>query len=216
MINGEKINGKKYRIFPGQSDPLAEHDFYSRTLLPTGTAYEAYDTSDEVVAEIVDNGKFDVPALPSVGTFINVDELYQHDGNVYRVRQSHNVTIYDPDDVPALFTIYRNPVANMEWIAGEQVDVGVQRDYNGKAYEVMQAHQTQIGWEPDTTVALWKEVQGEEYPVWVQPTGGHDAYAIDAIVWFPTEGSTLYKSLIDANVWSPTVYPAGWEVYTEI
>ncbi len=26
---------------------------------------------------------------------------------------------------------------------------------------------------------------------------------------------TLYKSLIDGNVWAPDAYPAGWEVYTE-
>ena len=26
---------------------------------------------------------------------------------------------------------------------------------------------------------------------------------------------TLYQSTIDANVWSPANYPAGWEVYVE-
>ena len=47
----------------------------------------------------------------------------------------------------------------------------------------------------------------EGYPAWVQPTGGHDAYAKGARVSF--EGSD-YESLIDGNVWSPTGYPAGW------
>jgi hypothetical protein len=43
---------------------------------------------------------------------------------------------------------------------------------------------------------------------WKQPTGAHDAYMKGNIVVF--EGKT-YKSIIDYNVWSPSVYPAGWE-----
>lgn len=43
---------------------------------------------------------------------------------------------------------------------------------------------------------------------WKQPTGAHDAYMTGDIVIF--EGKT-YKSIIDYNVWSPSVYPAGWE-----
>ena len=27
---------------------------------------------------------------------------------------------------------------------------------------------------------------------------------------------TLYKSLIDGNVYSPDKYPAGWEIYEEV
>lgn len=45
-------------------------------------------------------------------------------------------------------------------------------------------------------------------PEWVQPTGAHDAYNIGDLVTF--QGQT-YRSLINANVWSPAVYPAGWE-----
>lgn len=46
------------------------------------------------------------------------------------------------------------------------------------------------------------------YPEWVAPTGGHDAYGIGDEVLF--EG-TAYRSVIDANTWSPAEYPAGWE-----
>lgn len=46
-----------------------------------------------------------------------------------------------------------------------------------------------------------------EYAAWVQPTGAHDAYNIGDKVTF---NGHLWESLIDANVWSPTVYPAGW------
>lgn len=47
------------------------------------------------------------------------------------------------------------------------------------------------------------------YPEWVQPTGSHDAYNTGDIVNY---NGTLYKSVIDGNVWAPDAYPQGWEV----
>lgn len=52
------------------------------------------------------------------------------------------------------------------------------------------------------------EIIIEEYPEYVQPTGGHDAYKIGSKITF--EGKK-YVSLIDNNVWTPTTYPLGWE-----
>lgn len=42
---------------------------------------------------------------------------------------------------------------------------------------------------------------------WVRPTGAHDAYQTGDRV---TPEGQVYESLIDANTWSPTEYPAGW------
>lgn len=50
----------------------------------------------------------------------------------------------------------------------------------------------------------------EDIPVWVQPTGAHDAYQTGDRVHYPGENDPVYESLIDGNVWSPEVYPAGW------
>lgn len=55
----------------------------------------------------------------------------------------------------------------------------------------------------------WREVVSEGYPAWIQPTGAHDAYGIGERVSF--EGAD-YESLIPDNVWSPSAYPAGWQV----
>lgn len=70
-------------------------------------------------------------------------------------------------------------------------------------------------WAPG--VAGWESLTGEpeepeepeQPPEWVQPTGSHDAYNTGDLVTF--EGQ-VYRSLIDGNVWSPTAYPAGWEL----
>lgn len=49
----------------------------------------------------------------------------------------------------------------------------------------------------------------ESFPEFVQPTGAHDAYQQgQGITW----NGQRYRSLIDANVWSPDVYPQGWEL----
>ena len=49
----------------------------------------------------------------------------------------------------------------------------------------------------------------ESFPEFVQPTGAHDAYQQgQGITW----NGQRYRSLIDANVWSPEVYPQGWEL----
>ena len=43
----------------------------------------------------------------------------------------------------------------------------------------------------------------------VQPTGAHDAYNKGDKVLFDEK---TYVSTIDGNVWSPLVYPQGWEL----
>jgi len=151
------------------------------------------------------------PPLPSSGT-LKVGEIYSYGSGAVMVRQSHERTIYTPEQTPALFSFYRdNASATIAWMTGEKVEKGWKRTYNGKTYIVLQAHMTLNGWEPDKTPALWKEDMGEEIPVWVQPTGAHDAYRLGAKVHFPTITDPVYESLIDNNSWSPITYPAGWK-----
>lgn len=83
--------------------------------------------------------------------------------------------------------------------------------YDGKLYECIQGHTTQSDWTPAIVPALFKEISkpaGDGYPEWVQPTGAHDAYQVGDRVTFEGKG---YESLINANVWSPAVYAAGWK-----
>lgn len=83
--------------------------------------------------------------------------------------------------------------------------------YNDKFYKVLQDHTSQSDWTPDTASSLYVEIAdpSNEYPEFKQPTGAHDAYAKGSKITF--EGSH-YISLIDANVYSPTDYPAGWQL----
>ena len=78
-------------------------------------------------------------------------------------------------------------------------------------YQVLQDHTSAAEWTPDTATSLYKKigVTSEGIPEWVQPLGASDAYNKGDVVMF--EGKK-YESLIDANVWSPTAYPAGWKL----
>ena len=94
------------------------------------------------------------------------------------------------------------------WAAGVAYAVDERIQYGGTLYRVVQAHTSQADWTPDKTPALFVVVSLDEWPEWVQPTGSHDAYKKGDKVTF--EGKH-YVSLIDGNVYSPAVYPAGWE-----
>lgn len=98
------------------------------------------------------------------------------------------------------------------WAVGTAYAAEQRVRYGGKLYRCVQGHTAQEGWEPDKTPALWTEVAlPGEIPVWKQPTGAQDAYNKGDRVWFPEKDTTVYESLIDANVYSPEAYPAGWK-----
>ena len=148
------------------------------------------------------------PALPDEG-WIELDSIWGWNEGMIQCIQAHERTIYPPEQTPALFVVYRVNTDNMDWIPNEPVVIGDQRIYEGDTYQCLQSYTTQETWTPDVTPALWLLMQ-EDIPVWVQPTGAHDAYNIGDRVHFPTIDDPIYENLINANVWSPAVYPAGW------
>jgi predicted transcriptional regulator YdeE len=98
---------------------------------------------------------------------------------------------------------------------GKKSTYGVCLHDKNRERNILILHQTQADWTPDATPSLWKEIEepSEEYPVFVHPTGAHDVYHLGDIVWYPTLNSTLYRSKINNNSWSPDEYAQGWEVY---
>ena len=146
------------------------------------------------------------PALPTTGTMTRGD-IYSYEGGMIIVEQTHERTIYAPEDTPALFSVYRANTEGMNWVANEQVVIGDKRNYNGKTYQCLQSHQTQAAWTPDVTPALWKLVA----PVtdeWTYPV----SYSVNQLVTY--HGST-YKCLqahTSQAGWTPPVVPALWQL----
>lgn len=60
-------------------------------------------------------------------------------------------------------------------------------------------------WEPG--VSGWHDSPVTGLPQWIQPTGAHDAYVLNAEV---THKNQNWKSLYPSNVWEPGVF--GWVV----
>ena len=93
------------------------------------------------------------------------------------------------------------------WEADMEYSVGDRRQFEELLYRCVQAHTSQIGWEPPNVPALWVRTSTEEWPEWVQPIGAHDAYnAGDKVSHLEKH----WVSDVDANIWEPGVY--GWTV----
>lgn len=109
-------------------------------------------------------------------------------------------------------TVYPAWAAGTAYKVGDIVSYGTNNLGDPQLYKIVQAHTSQADWLPDATPALYEAfgLNAEGYPLWAQPSGAHDAYNAGDIVDYQ---GTLYRSLIEGNVWAPDVYPAGWEVY---
>ena len=117
----------------------------------------------------------------------------------------------DEEKALEVATMYDPWKADKAYTVGEYVTYGANGVGDPQLYKVVQTHTSQATWTPDITASLYVAIgiDKEGYPIWSRPTGAHDAYNAGDIVDY---NGTLYKSLIDGNVYSPEEYPAGWEV----
>lgn len=120
-----------------------------------------------------------------------IHQVYDGDGNLLHVETwSLDTNLYIREDPPGT-TVESRPLTDAEraglivdthpsdadrlaglesrlgvavaWVAGEPVQVGDRRTYQGRAYGCIQAHTTQADWTPDATPALWGD-QGASAP----------------------------------------------------
>jgi hypothetical protein len=93
---------------------------------------------------------------------------------------------------------------------GDLIEVGTRINWNG----IIKRASTNL-WDteannPDNAPTLWEDIlyrNGIRIIPEVITVG--TAFAKDEKGWW---GDTLYKSLIDNNVWTPADYPTGWEI----
>ena len=140
---------------------------------------------------------------------------YKSMAELRRALQLFAATLYDKEDtaveIPSLYPVW---AADKQYKANDIVQYGTNSVGDPQLYLVLQAHKSQSDWLPDATSSLYKKMGISEsgYPIWTQPLCAVDAYNLGDIVSY---NGKLYKSIINANVWAPDVYPAGWEEYTE-
>lgn len=123
--------------------------------------------------------------------------------HAYKLRELIEGLSTSLDDETALTGVELFP----EWDSdSHQYTLGDRIKYKNILYKCVQAHTSQISWEPDLTPALWVVVTIEEWPEWVQPIGAQDAYMVGDKV---SHNELHWVSIADNNVWEPGVY--GWE-----
>ena len=118
------------------------------------------------------------------------------------------------EEAMEIATLYPPYEVGKNYTAGVFITYGRNEVGDPQLYKVVQSHTSQEDWRPDQTPALYEPIglTTQGYPIWSKSSGAHDSYNTGDIVDY---NGTLYKSLINGNVYSPDEYPAGWEVYSD-
>lgn len=96
---------------------------------------------------------------------------------------------------------------------GSLIPAGTRINWNGMLKRAAVDLWDTEGNTPDNAPALWEDVAYKlGYRIIPEVITSTLAFPKDEIGWW---GDKLYKSLIDANVYTPEQYPAGWEVVEE-
>lgn len=93
---------------------------------------------------------------------------------------------------------------------GELIKVGTRINWNGVLKRAsVDLYDTKEN-NPDNAPTLWEDIEYKEgYRIIPETITVGTAFSKDELGWW---NDTLYKSLIDNNVWTPEQNPSGWEV----
>ena len=95
---------------------------------------------------------------------------------------------------------------------GSLVKAGTRVNHNGVIKKAAVDLWDTVENNPDNAPALWEDLQYRDgYRIIPEVITVTTAFAKDECGWW---GDVLYRSLIDANVYTPAQYPNGWEVMT--
>lgn len=166
-----------------------------------------------------------------IGVAYKIKDVFRYgensvgDPQLYQVLQDHTSTAeWTPDTATSLYKkIGISEEGIPVWVqplgATDAYNIGDVVMYNGQKYQSL--INTNV-WSPDAYPAGWQLLNSTEetpepddppteetVPEWVQPTNAADAYNAGDVVMY---NGQKYQSLINANVWSPDAYPAGWQL----
>ena len=96
---------------------------------------------------------------------------------------------------------------------GSLIPAGTRINWNGTLKRAAVDLWDSVENNPENAPALWEDVAYKlGYRIIPEVITSTLAFSKDEIGWW---GDKLYKSLLDANVYTPEQYPAGWEVVEE-
>ena len=93
---------------------------------------------------------------------------------------------------------------------GELIKVGTRINWNGVLKRASVDLYDTLENNPDNAPTLWEDIEYKEgYRIIPQTITVGTAFSKDELGWWK---DTLYKSLLDNNVWTQEQYPSGWEI----
>ena len=93
---------------------------------------------------------------------------------------------------------------------GSLIKAGTRINYNGSIKRAaVDLWDTEAN-NPDNAPTLWEDILYRDgYRIIPDVITAGTAFALDELGWW---GDKLYKSLLEANVYTPEQYPRGWEL----
>lgn len=132
---------------------------------------------------------------------------YRHDAAIKFRRKIDAATAMLTDaQASTVTTLYSSMKYN-----GELIENGTRINWNGDlkraAVDIWDRKENN----PDNAPTLWEDVLYRDgYRIIPEVITAGLAFSYGEIGWW---GDTLYRSILDANTYTPEQYPAGWEVY---
>jgi len=174
---------------------------------------------NEIIGEMTDEEAVERPILfPNwkSGKEYTINERIRYGGRIFKVLQNHtSQDDWTPSRAPSLFAEiltsedgepqeWQQPSSTNPYLTGDKVI------YEGLIYESLIDNNV---WRPDLYPQGWKLISESEsdeptIPEWQQPDATNAYHIGDQVNY----NGSIYESLIDNNVWSPTDYPAGWKL----
>jgi hypothetical protein len=149
------------------------------------------------------------PAAPlwTPDSAYSVGDRATFDDETFEAVQAHTSLLgWEPPNVPALWEI-PTPCGTSLWAPQTRYVVGSEVIFNGQIFEAIQAHTSQVGWDPESVPALWQTQPPSPGADWMPQT----AYVVGSEVTF---GGATYLA-IQAHTsqigWEPPNTPALWQ-----
>lgn len=191
----------------------------SRPLLPPKKGYvEAIDENGNRYYKPIQSKQkeLDMEAdIANLKSFTNVLSGESTEGSqtaleLHKAVQLFAESISDEATMMAIPSIYPMYKIGVSYKIGNKFRYGLNSVGDFQLYQVLQDHTSSAEWTPDSAISLYKKIgiSDDGTPIWVQPLGATDAYNIGDVVLY---NGKKYESVINANVWSPDTYPAGWK-----
>lgn len=109
----------------------------------------------------------------------------------------------DASVAPMLFGKYKND--------GSLLKAGSRINWNGVLKRAAVDLWQTVENNPDNAPTLWEDISYKDgYRIIPETITAGTAFALDECGWW--KDGNLYKSLLEANVWTPEVNPDGWKM----